>query len=509
MAATKKKTAKKKAAPKKQTRTTPVRGGGGGDDPPATPVDIPEVACGVHAGPEVLASSGLVTCNKFFAPTMILRIFVSDDITQDYHVSRKRATLTCYLVSGMRPEDCRVIQRHQRCGTQFVVRWRIPKELRTADFIMARHSVSDPDGCRQLDEFLRTQPEGWQEHSIDLGFQTEGFFRALPSFLPAKPEEIHLRWQTPPIAGKNGHFRAACVFVTAYEVDQGDVDERYDDLDNYTLEEMSLADVERSRGRRGRNVYQPAAQPRYQPPRQQPRQQPRPHHTPSRAPATTSSRPFASASRTPPHRNYKQQSSPKPPPKAYTPPRHTPTRGKAKDDRNYEPAPAAAAAASKPAARQRPTPPRPGRPYKEQPSVREENHQTEMEIDDLPKTSFEEANSGRYYNGKPYGGVTVEDASEEEQEPAPPRTGTPKRHRAQEERENEYEPPSKMQSYDEDDVEEEGPAEVTQEDDGYNDGYGDNYASDASDDDTASETEEESDQSYRKRGGNWLNPSGR
>ncbi|CAB9518772.1 hypothetical protein SEMRO_962_G225170.1 [Seminavis robusta] len=448
----KKKTSTKKTA--KKTRTAPVVGGGGGDAPAEAAAAAVPLACPPG---ETMVTSRVVTCDKFMAPTMLLRIFTSDDMDSKYRTKRKRASLLLILVSGMRPEDVRVIQKHVNCGghcgSQFLVKWRIPKELRQADFVMARNAIMDSEFCNDLEEFMNDVTGGWQEHPVDLGFQTEGFFRD-KHFRKAEPEAVHWRWSTPPIQGANGRFQAACVYVTTFEVAHQADEDRYDDLDDYSLEQMTLSDVEYLRRNRG-GRFQPA------PPPPPPPLVPRPRRSHS-----NNGHSARAASRTPPRTNRKPK----------LPLHHTPPRGQPKEDelqrrrREYQEwlkQGGQAAAASKPKAKPAPkapslktpprrgTPTRPGKPYRTPPAVHKEREDPiQMEVDDLPKTSFEEENSGRYYNKRPFGGVNVkfgevedvysEEEVDDEEEEEPVRT--PKRNRDRDDEDDDpYAPPQKQQ----------------------------------------------------------------
>ncbi|CAB9525861.1 expressed unknown protein [Seminavis robusta] len=537
---------KKKTAKKKTSRTTPVRGGGDEEPTAAATTAANAAATATDAMGDVLMSLQNINLDPrqhIGAPTIIVKIFQSDDPDSPFRRLRRRVSILAIAMSGCKPEDIKIAQKQVPGGTRIAVRWRLPNKMCMADFLLGSIAAEDPDMADAVEPELQKLAGQWQLYEFDLGMQLEGFFRIGPSLQPAGMHEQHRRWNTPPDRSRGGAiFQAFCTMVTAFEVALDNGDNRYEEYDDYGLVNMTEDHANYSNDMRRRNSYfnqPPAAAPAaYRtPPRQQrptftrtpqtPQTAPRPRTTPR---SNTSHHGSHSAPR--PRQQHRQQQQPRNEDYRmgrdrgwskeeerrrnedyadYLTSNRTQTAGaksrrpagevemserKPRGNRLKPPAPPT----MKKKTPTRPPPPKPvpPPPPKVSPKVstvpEQEAKADEMEVDGLPKTSFEEENSGRYYNKKPFGGMDVSNST-------PPHSNRRSPKRSHEDimfsEQNEYEPPEKKVSFEEED--ESNKVSPDDDDDGGYYDYGDNYGSDST------ETESDDDRSKEEvEYSNWL-----
>ncbi|CAB9498073.1 hypothetical protein SEMRO_31_G020140.1 [Seminavis robusta] len=234
---------KKKVTPKKKTsRTTPVHPGGD-QEPTAAATAAAAAAATDDAMGNVLAGIHNINFDArqyIGTPTIIVKIFQSDDPDSPFRRLRRRVSILAIAMSGCKPEDINISQKQVTGGTRIAVRWRLPSKMCMSDFLLGTIAVEDPDMADAIEPELQKLAGQWQLYEVDLGMQLEGCFCIGPGLQPAAMHEQHCRWNTPPDRSKGGAiFQAFCTLVTAFEVAQDKGDNRYDEYNDYSLFNMT------------------------------------------------------------------------------------------------------------------------------------------------------------------------------------------------------------------------------------------------------------------------------
>ena len=176
-------------APARKARSTPVRAGSNGAGVSATAAPpAPAAVSGNESNIENLVSSmssiNLDSGRYPGAPGIEMLYFTSSDPQSRARRSRRRFATIFRLPSGMRPEDFSVRMSHT--ADSLVLRWRRPVEHRTVDFLLGHLAQSDALMANAYERTLASTDE-WVHYTVQIEFQTEGFFRRGADLQIAQP----------------------------------------------------------------------------------------------------------------------------------------------------------------------------------------------------------------------------------------------------------------------------------------------------------------------------------